>query len=85
MSKRIFLHGSGGLTRRGAVCIGTAAGIAASSVSNLCAIEPIPLALPDFVAGTPDVAELASSIPRIISDLSRYRQHEHVGLREPQA
>jgi TolB protein len=67
MSKRISLRGPGGLTRRGVVCIGAAAGIAALSASPLRAIEPVPIALPDFLAGAPDVAELASSIPGIIT------------------
>jgi TolB protein len=67
MSKRISFHGPNRLTRRGAVCIGAAAGIAALSASHLRAIEPIPIALPNFLAGAPDVAELASLIPGIIS------------------
>jgi hypothetical protein len=61
------LHGPGGLTRRGVVCIGAAAGIAALSTSRLRAIEPIAIALPDFFAGAPGVAELASLIPEIIT------------------
>jgi TolB protein len=67
MSKRISLHEPSGLTRRGAVCIGAAAGIAALSASHLRAIEPISIALPDFLAGATDVAELAYSIPGIIA------------------
>src|SRR5258708_26244183 len=67
MTKRISLHGPRGLTRRGVVCIGAAAGIAALSTSRLRAIEPIAIALPDFLAGAPGVAELASLIPEIIT------------------
>jgi TolB protein len=67
MTKRISLHGPSGLTRRGVVCIGAAAGIAALSTSRLRAIEPIAIALPDFLAGAPGVAELASLIPEIIT------------------
>jgi TolB protein len=67
MSKRISLHEPSGLTRRGAVCIGAAAGIVALSASHLRAIEPIPIALPIFLAGATDLAELACSIPAIIT------------------
>src|SRR5260370_8056185 len=67
MTKRISLHGPRGLTRRGVVCTGAAAGIAALSTSRLRAIEPIAIALPDFLAGAPGVAELASLIPEIIT------------------
>jgi Tol biopolymer transport system component len=67
MTKRISSDGLGGLTRRRAMCIVTAAGIAGLPVSNLRAIEPIPIALPDFLAANPNVAELASSIPEIVT------------------
>jgi TolB amino-terminal domain len=68
MSKRASLHEPGGLTRRGAVvCIGAAAGTVALSASRLRAIEPIPIALPVFLAGATDLAELACSIPGVIT------------------
>jgi len=61
------LHGLSGLTRRGAVCIGAVAGITALPALHLRAMEPIPIALPNFLAGNPAVAELASSITEIIT------------------
>jgi Tol biopolymer transport system component len=68
MSKRASLHEPRGLTRRAAVvCIGAAAGTVALSASRLRAIEPIPIALPVFLAGATDLAELACSIPGVIT------------------
>jgi TolB protein len=49
------------------MCTGAAVGIAALPTLHLRAMEPIPIALPDFLAGNPAVAELASAIPEIIT------------------
>jgi TolB protein len=77
MTKRISVLGPGGLTRRGAVCIGAAAGIAALAAVGparavlshpiLANIQPISIALPDFLASSPAEAELAASISTIIT------------------
>jgi len=67
MSKRISSRGLSGLTRRGALCISAVAGITALPALHLRAMEPIPIALPNFIAGNPAVAELASSITEIIT------------------
>jgi TolB protein len=80
--RRISLSRLGTLTRRRAVCIGAAAGLATFAEAPARAyflqhpvleiFQPGPIALPDFLAGSPADAEPARAISQIIAtDLKR--------------
>jgi TolB protein len=85
MIERIPLHQPGALTRRRAVSLGAAAGMAAFAGAGVGParailsldlkqgnIQPIPIALPDFLAGSPADTESARAISQIINaDLKR--------------
>lgn len=80
MIDRTSTHEPGALTRRRALALGGAAGIAAFAGAgigparailrfdlNQGNIQPVPIALPDFLAGSPADAEPARAISQIIT------------------
>jgi TolB protein len=77
VTRRISLPGLGTLTRRRAVCITAAAGMRAFAARPACAgvvidpvvrfVQPVRIALPDFLADGPADAEPARAISQIIA------------------
>ena len=82
MTKRISLLGLSTLTRRRAmVCITAVAGMQAFAPRPACAVlqpryaQPVPIALPDFLASSPVDADPARAISQIIAaNLKRTEQ-----------